>query len=145
MFKKILVPIDVDRPIAAQAVFKEASEMAERNGAELKLVAVMPGFGMPIVGSYVSDDIRKEAMEHFKESLEVFIKENCSESVAYTIRAGTTWRQIVRAAEKWEADLIIVYHNKRREINEAFSRSCSNNVSRNAPCSVLRLRKIRQD
>lgn len=144
MFKKILVPIDVDRPVAAKTVFEYASILAEQNNAKLKLVAVMPGFGMPIVGSYITDDVRKEALDHFKEALETFLKENCSESVEYTIRAGKNWRQIVRVAEKWEADLIIVYHNKHREINEAFSRSCSDNVFRNANCSVLKLRNIRE-
>ena len=38
--------------------------------------------------------------------------------------------------------LIVVYHNRRREINEVFSGSCSQRVSDHANCSVLRLRNV---
>jgi len=143
MFKKILVPIDVDRPIAAKAVYAYAAEIAKQSGAEVKLIGVMPGFGMPIVGSFISDEIRKEAFEHFRDEVKAFVDENCDESVSYHIRAGKNWREIVKMAEKWEADLIIVYHNKTREINEVFSHSCSAHVYDDAPCSVLRLRNLR--
>ncbi len=144
MFKKILVPIDVDRPVAARIVYEYASKIAKISDAEVKLISVMPGFGMPIVASYVSDKVRSEAMAEFKTALDTFVKENCDESVTYHVRAGKNWRQIVKMADKWEADLIIVYHNKRREINEAFSHTCSDHVYRNASCSVLRLRNIRE-
>ena len=67
MFKKILVPIDVDRPIAAKAVYDGAVAIAKPFDAEIRLVSVMPGFGMPIVGSFISDRVRKEALEHFRD------------------------------------------------------------------------------
>lgn len=142
MFKKILVPIDVDSPEAAAAVYNRAVEIAKPSGAEIRLVSVMPGFGMPIVASYISDEVRKEVTDRFKESLEKFIKDNCDEPVSYTIRTGKNWEEIIKAADKWEADLIVVYHNRRSEINEAFSRSCSQRVADNAKCSVLWLRNI---
>jgi len=143
MFKKILVPVDIDYPKAAKAVYDKASKIAGYMGAELKLISVMPGFGMPIVASYISEEVRLEAHKRFKASLEAFIAENCQESTAFTVRIGKNWEEIVNAADKWGADLIVVYHNRRREINEVFSRSCSQRVSDNAKCSVLRLRNIR--
>ena len=145
MFKKILVPIDIDRPNAAKAVYDCAKEIAEQSDAQVKLISVMPGFGMPIVGSYITDEIRNEALEHFQESIEDFVEKNCDKSVTYAIRAGKNWQEIVKMAEKWEADLIIVYHNRRRDINEVFSRTCSQQVYQHAHCSVLRLRNIRED
>ncbi len=143
MFKRILVPIDVDRPIAAKAVYDGAAAIAKPFGAEIKLIAVMPGFGMPIVGSFISDRVRKEAVEHFREELKSFIKENCDESVTFHIRSGKHYDEVVKLAAKWEADLIVVYHNRYREINEVFSHTCAKHVYRDAPCSVLRLRNIR--
>ena len=142
MFNKILVPIDVDYPKTAAAVYKKAARIAGLSNAQIRLVSVMPGFGMPIVASYISDKIRKKAQDQFKESVEAFIKENCDEAVSYKIRTGKNWEEIIKAADNWEADLIIVYHNRRREINEAFSGSCSQRVSDNANCSVLRLRNV---
>ena len=69
MFKKILVPIEVDYPDAARAVYQKAAVLAKQSGAEIQLVSVMPGFGMPIVASYISDEVRQEATGRFKESV----------------------------------------------------------------------------
>ena len=142
MFKKILIPIDVDYPKTAAAVYRKAATIAKLSGAEIRLVSVMPGFGMPIVASYISDEVRKEATDRFEESLEKFIENNCDEPVSSRIRTGKNWEEIIKAADKWGADLIVVYHNRRREINEVFSGSCSQRVSDNANCSVLRLRNV---
>ena len=142
MFKKILVPIDVDYPKTAAAVYRKAATIAKLSGAEIRLVSVMPGFGMPIVASFISDEVRKEATDRFKESLDKFIADNCDEAVSSRIRTGKNWEEIVKAADEWGADLIVVYHNRRHEINEAFSGSCSQRVSYNASCSVLRLRNV---
>ena len=145
MFKKILVPIDVDRPIAAKAVYDCAATIAKPFGAEIKLISVMPGFGMPIVGSFISDRVRKEAVEHFRDELQAFVSANCDESVTFHIRSGKNYEEVVKMAKKWDADLIIVYHNRYRDINEAFSHTCAKHVYRDAPCSVLRLRNIREN
>lgn len=145
MFKKILVPIDVDRPIAAKAVYDGAAQIAKPFNAEIRLVSVMPGFGMPIVGSFISDRVRKEALEHFRDELTNFVTDNCDPSVKFHIRSGKHYDEIVKLSKKWEADLIVVYHNRTREINEVFSHTCAKHVYRDAPCSVLRLRNIRKN
>ncbi|MFC1830092.1 universal stress protein, partial [Thermodesulfobacteriota bacterium] len=116
---------------------------AKLSKAEIRLVSVMPGFGMPIVASYISEEVRREVNDRFKAALEKFIEENCPESVSYTVRTGKNWREIIKVADKWGADLIVVYHNRSREINEVFSNSCAQNVADNANCSVLWLRNIR--
>lgn len=143
MFNKILVPIDIDYPKTAVAVYKKAAAIAGLSNAEIRVISVMPGFGMPIVASYISTEMREQAKNRFKESLEKFVRENCDKTVSYRVRTGKNWAEIIKAADKWGADLIIVYHNRRREINEVFSGSCSQRVSDNANCSVLRLRKVR--
>ena len=143
MFKKILVPLDIDYAKTAAVVYQKAAAIADLSGAEIKLVSVMPGFSMPIVASYFSDEARKETAEKFKDAVKDFIKKNCNQSVSYTVRIGKNWEEIIEAADKWGADLIVVYHNRHREINEVFSQSCSQRVSDHAKCSVLRLRNIR--
>jgi nucleotide-binding universal stress UspA family protein len=142
MFKKILVPIDVDYPKTAAAVYQRAAALAKMNDAEVKLIGVMPGFGMPIVASYITEEMRKKATEKFKAALEAFITAHCSASVSYAVRTGKHWEEILNAAERWGADLIVVYHNHRRDVNEAFSSSCTRRVAEHANCSVLRLRQI---
>jgi nucleotide-binding universal stress UspA family protein len=142
MFNKILVPVDIDYKKTAAAVYQKAASIAKLSNAEIRLISVMPDFGMPIVASYISDEVRKEAKSRFKASLEQFVEESCEETVTYTVKTGKNWEEIVKAADRWGADLIVVYHNRRREINEVFSKSCSQRVSDNANCSVLRLRNI---
>lgn len=143
MFKKILLPVDIDYPKTAAAVYQKAKAIAKFSGAELRLVSIMPGFSMPLVASYIPDDVRNEAADRFKNTLETFIKNNCDESVSYTIGTGKNWEQVLKTAKKWNADLIIVYHNHRRDLNEMFSRSCSARVADKAECSVLRIRNIK--
>ena len=143
MFKKILVPVDIDYPKTAALVYQKAAQIANLSSARIKLVTVMPGFSMPIVASLVPDAVRKETIDHVTAEVKNFIADHCNSDVSFSIRSGKNWEEIVKSAEKWEADLIVVYHNHRREINEVFSRSCSQRVADHANCSVLRLRNIR--
>ncbi len=142
MFNKILVPIEIDYPKTAATVYQKAVSIAKLSGAEIRLVSVMPGFGMPLVASFIPDEVQEEAKGRFKESLEQFIKDHCPDPVSHTVKTGKNWEEIVKAADQWGADLIVVYHNRHREVNEVFSRSCSQRVVDNANCSVLRLRNI---
>jgi len=145
MFSKILVPVDIDYPKTAALVYQKALEIArsQTTEAQIKLVCVMPGYSMPLVASFISDEMVKKAKEQLRETLEGFIAENCRETVTYAIKTGKNWEEIVKVADKWGADLIVVYHNRRREENEVFSNSCSERVMENANCSVLRLRNLR--
>ena len=143
MFNKILVPVDIDYPKTAALVYQKAVQISGESGAEIRLVSVMPGFGMPIVASFISAEMVAKAKAQLKETLEAFIQEHCRGPVTYTIRTGKNWEEIIRVADKWGADLIVVYHNRDRDVNEVFSNSCSQRVMENAGCSVLRLRNIR--
>ncbi len=143
MFNKILVPVDIDYPKTAALVYQKALDLAESTGSEIRIVSVMPGYSMPIVASFISEEMVKKAKAQLRETLEAFIQDNCKEPITYTIKTGKNWEEIVKAADRWEADLIVVYHNRRRDENEVFSNSCSQRVMENANCSVLRLRNIR--
>ncbi|MCF8053228.1 MAG: universal stress protein [Desulfobacterales bacterium] len=142
MFSKILVPLDVDYSKTAAAVYRKAAELARCCGAEIRLITVVPGFGMPIVAAHIPEEVRKESGKLVREAMKQFIEEHCNKSVSYEIRTGKNWEEIIEAAEDWGADLIVVYHNRRSSINEAFSRSCAERVTDNAACSVLRLRNV---
>ncbi len=142
MFTKVLVPLDVDYSKTAIAVYQKAVELARCCGAKIRLVTVVPGFGMPIVAAHISDAMRKETEKRVRDAMKQFIEKNCDQAVSYEIRTGKNWEEIIEAAEDWGADLIVVYHNRRSSINEAFSRSCAERVVDHASCSVLRLRGV---
>ena len=71
-----------------------------------------------------------------------FVKEQGTRQIFAPIPKGAGKVTSVRLDDKWQADLIIVYHNRHREINEMFSKSCSQRVADHATCSVLRLRNV---
>lgn len=144
MFNKILVPVDIDYPNTSRAVFQNALELASLSGAEIRIVSVMPDFSMPIVASFVTDDIKNEARDHFKKTLDTFVEKNCTGGtrVSHKVLVGKHYEEILKVADKWGADLIVVYHNHRRNINEAFSGNCARKIVKNANCSVLRLRNV---
>jgi nucleotide-binding universal stress UspA family protein len=142
LFSKILVPLDVDYSKTAAAVYRKAAELARCCGAEIRLITVVPGFGMPIVAAHISEQVRKETRKRVAAAMEQFIEENCDKSVSHEIRTGKNWEEVIEAADEWGADLIVVYHNRRRSINEVFSGSCALRVEENAACSVLRLRNV---
>ncbi|MDD9304758.1 MAG: universal stress protein [Desulfobacter sp.] len=144
MFNKILVPVDIDYPKTSRAVFQNAMELASLSGAEIRIVSVMPDFSMPIVASFVTDKIKNEARQQFKEALNDFVEKNCTggTKVSHRILVGKHYEEILKVADKWEADLIVVYHNHRRKINEAFSDTCARKLVKHANCSVLRLRNV---
>jgi nucleotide-binding universal stress UspA family protein len=142
MFKKILVPIDVEYPRTSKAVYDNAADIAKLSGADILLVSVRPGFGMPIVASYVTDEMKKEAKKEFITALKEFTDMNCGENVSSKVLVGKHYDVILEMADKWGADLIVVYHNHRRKINEAFSQNCAQKIVKRANCSVLRLRNV---
>ncbi len=142
MFKKILVPIDVDYPKTSKAVYDNAADIAVLSGADIHLVSVMPGFGMPIVASFVTEEMKTEAKKEFAKALKEFMDQNCGDNVTAKVLVGKHYEVILEMADKWEADLIVVYHNHRRKVNEAFSQTCAQKIVKNANCSVLRLRNV---
>jgi nucleotide-binding universal stress UspA family protein len=142
MFKKILVPVDIDYPETAARVYRKAKAIGDLSGAAFHLVTVMPGFSMPIVASLVPEEVRRQATARVEAAVEQFIAENCDPDISSSLRTGKNWEEIIKVADEWQADLIVVYHNRHREVNEVFSQSCSQRVSDHAKCSVLRLRNI---
>jgi len=145
MFSKILVPIDVDYPETAAAVYRKAAGLARLCGAQLRLASVMPGFGMPIVSSYITDEIRRETAQRMQQSMEEFIAAYCDQPVHYSLATGKNWHEVIKIADHWGADLIIVYYNYHCEFNEVFSDSCSKKIVDQAKCSVLKLRNVFDD
>jgi nucleotide-binding universal stress UspA family protein len=143
MFNKILVPVDIDYPKTSKAVYDNAAELASLSGAQIRIVSVMPGFTMPIVASFVTEEIKKEARAHFQKSLDDFVAANChGNNVSHKVLVGKHYEEILKMADKWGADLIVVYHNRSRTVNEAFSNTCAQRVVKDANCSVLRLRNL---
>ena len=98
MFKKILVPVDIDYPDTAALVYRKARAIAELSQADIHIVTVMPGFSMPMVAAMVPKEVRQQATARIQEALEQFVADNCEPGVTASLRTGKNWEEIIKVA-----------------------------------------------
>jgi len=145
--RKILVALD--RSPQSEAVLERALSLAVAEGAQVRLLYVLPveqEFAASS-GLYGSGTI---AARHLQERLDGAIasaKEWLDACIAQAQERGVTaeavWhlgepgRWIREVAGDWHADLVIVGRHGRRGLSELLLGSVSNYVVHHAPCSVL--------
>lgn len=142
MFKKILVPIDLTEPALADKAMEIAVEQAQQHHADLHVMTVLPGFGMPIVASYFPADAMAKAKKQTEKELQdhAAAKVPRGISVTCTVGEGSPYEQIVKQAKNIEADLIVLRSHDQRPLAEILLGSCAQKVVEHAPCSVLVVR-----
>ncbi len=142
MFKKILVPIDMQEPAFADKAIAMAVEEAQHHSASLHVMTVLPGFGMPIVASFFPPDAMKRAAQEMKKELQGYVakKVPTGVSVTFSVTEGTPYQRILEEAKKVGADLIVVHSHVRKHLNQALLGSCAQKVVEQAHCSVAVLR-----
>lgn len=140
MIKKILFPVDLSHQNTAAAFAPTVEKIAEEFGAEILLLSVMPGFGMPIVASYFPEELEQQARTEFQSQLDQFAREQMTSSPRTRVRQGSNWRKIVATADEEGIDLITIPHRARSKAEEVLLGSCAQKVAERANCSVLILK-----
>ena len=78
MFKKILVPVDLQNPSFSDHALTIA--LAEANAQTTKstlcIMSVLPGFNMPLVANFFPEDAMKKAVDDARVMLEDYVKNN---------------------------------------------------------------------
>ncbi|WP_226553793.1 universal stress protein [Celeribacter naphthalenivorans] len=112
MIKTILCAIDVNRPKDEIKVLETAQRLAAVENAQLDVITVLPDYGMSWVGGYFDENRTKEVRESVKKTLFDFVEEvlgaEANAQVRHIVAVGTAYHEILEAAEKDEADLIIL-------------------------------------
>lgn len=139
----VLTAIDLAHPTHHATILQKAARMAEVEGAAIAVVTVIPDFGMSIVGSFFEDGAEQKALNEAGDSLhaitaEVFGAET-SAQVKHIVRHGTAYEQILDAATKHEATLIIMGAH-RPNFQDYLIGPNAARVVRHSKCSVLVLR-----
>ena len=138
MFKRIVVPIDLqDATLAVKAV-AIAIEEAKKHKAEIYVMTVLPGFGMPLVASFFPDEAMKEAVKKVGREMKKYVKANFPDDVVThpVITEGNPAEQILKQAKKVDADLIVIAsHNK--SLSQVLLGSCAAKVVEQSKCSVM--------
>ena len=138
MFKKILMPIDLQETHLAAKAVKVAIEEARKHGAELNVMTVMPGFGMPLVASFFPDDAMRQAKKEIGAELKKYIAANFPKDITTrpVIGEGNPAEIILAEAKAIQADLIIIPSHA-QSLSQVFLGSCAARVVEHARSSVM--------
>jgi len=138
MFKKILMPIDLQETHLAAKAVKIAIEEARKHGAEISIMTVMPGFGMPLVASFFPDDAMRQAKKEIGAELKKYIAANFPKDITThpVIGEGNPAEMILAEAKAIRADLIIIPSHA-QSLSQVFLGSCAAKVVEHAHSSVM--------
>jgi len=140
MFKKILFPVDLAHAGFAAGFAADVEKTADAFGAEIEIMAAVPGFGMAIVASYFPPEAEQRAMQEMDARLGEFAQKAFNRPVAHSVSQGTHWKGIIDTAEDRGVDLIVLPHCDKGWPDNLLLGSCAQKVAERAPCSVLVLR-----
>lgn len=143
MFKKILIPVDVSRERNAERLCQSGLELAKGNEAEIRLVAIMPDYGMPLVASFFPADAQAKLKQEMQATLEQLAANKVAPEAPVTtmLRQGKRAQEILAEASDWGADTIVIGCRKKAASGgQRVLGSCSSSVAERAGCSVLIVR-----
>lgn len=138
--ERILFPTDFSA--CSKHALKYALNFATERGAKLYILYVIPRLNVPIGSggltfpvSKLYDDMEREAKKNIHHLIpRRFIEKIKVENV---IVRGTPFQEIMKAARKYDIDLITIATHGRTGISHALLGSTAEKVVRTAPCPVL--------
>ena len=142
LFKKILCPIDFST--SSTKALEYALSLAKEADAQLILIHVLEAFledagdmaAFPL--SEYRDFLKRNAIEKLEKAVPDEAREWCRPE-CYVV-SGRSYRQILNAAEKHEAELIVMGVQGRNAVDLALFGSTTHHVVREAKCPVLTIR-----
>ncbi len=139
MTEKILVPLDLSH--AGAKVLDTAREMAERRGAELILMTVLPSVPA-VVDSFMPSNYQHDAVAEAKKAVEDRLEEKGLARDAYeiVIRHGSPHDEVIKYADKTGVSLIVVGCRGPQTAADYLLGSTASKIVRHASCSVFVVR-----
>ncbi|WP_323764855.1 universal stress protein [Marinovum sp.] len=110
MSKRFLCAIDLTHEKDARALLQEAGRLARLEDARLSVVTVLPDYGTTFVGSFFKEGTLKSASEAARQILHQMEQELLPDigPVQSIVEVGSVYEEVLEAADKISADLIIV-------------------------------------
>jgi nucleotide-binding universal stress UspA family protein len=141
LFKHVLACVDLGDVESSRQVVLAAREIMSDESV-LHVFTAVPDFGRSIVGSFFPDDFETTAIDKAREELHAFIDAQVPEGlrVQAVIGHGNIYEEIIEAAEKVQADLIVI-GSHRPELKDYLLGPNAARVVRHAPLSVLVVRR----
>lgn len=142
MSKSILCAIDLEHADIGKDILHEAQKLADLNGAVLNVITVAPDYGTSFVGSFFEKGTLKKALKAINDQLHKFVEENTNSGakVRHIVSVGSIYEEVLAAADKINADLIILGANK-PDIKDFLLGPNASRVARHAKVSVYIVRQ----
>ena len=140
-FRKILIAVDSE-PIAVRAV-DIGAELANALRAEIALINVVDSaLGYPAdTGGVPPGEILALAKQDAKKLISNLRRHLSAETIVMElVPVGSPATEIVRAANDWSADMIVLGSHGRKGVQRALLGSVAEAVMRQARCPVLVIR-----
>ncbi len=144
MFGRILLPTDFSD--CSEAAARSARRLAERFGSRILLLHVLDErtAADPMFRGEIPLEAIRTRMEQFaQDSMEAFLVRLFSgfENFDTALVAGIPYREILRAAREFPADLVVIGTHGRTGVEHVLFGSTAEKVVRLAPCPVLTVRQ----
>lgn len=142
MYKRILLPVDLDQESSWRLALPVALEYCQIFGAALELLTVLPDLGSGLLGSYFPPDFEEKAASEARQRLEALASKEISSNVQARchVGSGTVYEEILQVARDLKADLIVMASH-RPELKDYLLGPNAARVVRHAPMSVLVVRR----
>jgi len=132
------------RSIAARP-WRTGAEIRVLNVVELRIPTTRVLFEPPFVDSAIFESLREEAMKHSQnaiaEAMEILTPTGLTVSDSLSVLVEPPKEIILKEAEDWGADLIVLGSHGRQGVNRFLMGSVSEAVAMHAGCSVEVIRK----
>jgi nucleotide-binding universal stress UspA family protein len=140
MARVVLLPIDLSDTDTQTSALAEALALLGPDGV-LHVVSVLPDFGMAQVSGFFRKDFEKEALAAFGRALTEWVETHVPDAVEVHphVLHGTIYDEILRAADKLEAN-VIVMGSHRPAFKDYLLGPNAARVMRHARCSVYVVR-----
>jgi nucleotide-binding universal stress UspA family protein len=142
MYRNVLVPIDLSDKHSWRKALPTAVALCQTFQARLHAVAVVPEFGLPMVGQYFPDGYEDKVRQQAAQQLKALIAEQVPDEVSTRriIAEGKIYQEILKAAQTIKADLIVM-GSHHPELKDYLLGPNAAKVVRHADCSVMVVRE----
>lgn len=143
MTSSILCAVDISNGDDDVKTLQRAAQIAELDGAQLDVIAVVPDFGMSQVGDFFGSDHHEKMVDAAKSQLNALVLnvlgDEINEGVRHIVSTGRAYDEVLRAADAAGSSLIVVGAHK-ADLADYLIGPNSSRIVRHAKCSVYVVR-----
>lgn len=141
MHDTVLLPIDLQHPESWARALPAARHMAGARGV-IHLLGIVHDFGSSMVATFLPKGYEERLLQQMKQQLDDFAGLHFEDEARVRIHVGHGHiaETILKAAERFGADLIVMASDKPDELRSILVSRDANAVVRHSPVSVLVVR-----